>query len=212
MPRTFPTQAISSSDPPVLATRYRLLEAAARCIAARGFDGASVRQIAADVGLTSGAIYRHFPGGKDELYTEILSLVARSIHQFVSTHLHSTGDLSTSIVELCGLCWDFFADHPSFASLIAREGISGGPTSPYFHDNIATMEALKSFLATAREQGAIACASPAHFVFAAGTYCIDFHGASALRDALWAEDERETARTLYLDFVRRLLNPGPAPG
>jgi AcrR family transcriptional regulator len=41
-------------------TRAELLEAAARIFARRGYHGASMQEIAADAGLTTGAIYSNF--------------------------------------------------------------------------------------------------------------------------------------------------------
>jgi AcrR family transcriptional regulator len=51
-------------------TRSELLAAAARVFAARGFEGASVGDIAADAGYTKGALYAHF-GSKGELFLEL---------------------------------------------------------------------------------------------------------------------------------------------
>lgn len=47
-------------------TRADLLDAAARVIAAQGYEGASVGDIAADAGYTKGALYAHF-GSKHEV-------------------------------------------------------------------------------------------------------------------------------------------------
>lgn len=52
-------------------TRARLLEAAARVYARRGFDGATVDEVAADAGMTKGAVYDHF-GSKDSLLMALL--------------------------------------------------------------------------------------------------------------------------------------------
>ena len=49
------------------ATRRELIESATKVFAQRGFDGASLEQIAREAGYTTGAIYFHF-GGKDELF------------------------------------------------------------------------------------------------------------------------------------------------
>jgi len=48
-------------------TRAQLLDAAADIFAKHGFEGASVSQIAGTVGITSGAVYRHFDGKADLL-------------------------------------------------------------------------------------------------------------------------------------------------
>jgi AcrR family transcriptional regulator len=47
-------------------TRERLLEAAARVYARRGFGGATLDEVAAEAGFTKGAVYSHF-GSKENL-------------------------------------------------------------------------------------------------------------------------------------------------
>jgi AcrR family transcriptional regulator len=53
------------------ATRARLLEAAARVYAARGFAGATLDDVAEEAGLTKGAVYGHF-GSKDNLLSALM--------------------------------------------------------------------------------------------------------------------------------------------
>ncbi len=47
-------------------TRARLLDAAAQVYARRGFDGATLDEVAAEAGFTKGAVYSHF-GSKENL-------------------------------------------------------------------------------------------------------------------------------------------------
>lgn len=56
-------------------TRAALLGAAATVFARRGYDGASISEIASDAGLTSGAIYAHF-ASKAELFVATLRAYA----------------------------------------------------------------------------------------------------------------------------------------
>src|SRR5208337_4670545 len=51
--------------------REQILRAAMDCFAARGFRGTTTRDIAARVGITEAALYRHFPS-KEALYTAIV--------------------------------------------------------------------------------------------------------------------------------------------
>jgi AcrR family transcriptional regulator len=52
-------------------TRERLLDAAARVYAQRGFGGATLDQVAADAGFTKGAVYSHF-GSKENLLLALM--------------------------------------------------------------------------------------------------------------------------------------------
>jgi AcrR family transcriptional regulator len=52
-------------------TRARLLQAAARVYARRGFNGATLDEVAAEAGFTKGAVYGHF-GSKENLLLALL--------------------------------------------------------------------------------------------------------------------------------------------
>jgi AcrR family transcriptional regulator len=53
------------------ATRAKLLEAAARVYASRGFAGATLDEVAEEAGFTKGAVYAHF-GSKDNLLVALM--------------------------------------------------------------------------------------------------------------------------------------------
>ena len=56
--------------------RQRLLSAATRLFAARGFEGTSVQEIVSAAGVTKGAMYHYFDS-KDDLLKEIYGRVLR---------------------------------------------------------------------------------------------------------------------------------------
>ena len=64
-------------------TRGDLLAAARAVFERHGFHRASLDQIADEAGYTKGAVYSHFPGGKDELFLAVLD---RHIDERVPTY------------------------------------------------------------------------------------------------------------------------------
>ena len=65
-------------------TRARLLEAAARVYARRGFNGATLDEVAAEAGFTKGAVYGHF-GSKENLLLALMDEhLARQIGEQVA--------------------------------------------------------------------------------------------------------------------------------
>ncbi|MEC9103115.1 MAG: helix-turn-helix domain-containing protein, partial [Pseudomonadota bacterium] len=54
------------------ATRERVLDAAERCFAAKGFEAVSIRQIAAEAEVTLGVVGFH-GGSKEELFMTVFS-------------------------------------------------------------------------------------------------------------------------------------------
>ena len=61
---------MSAIDP--VDARVRVLDAAELLFAVKGFDSVTLRDIASSIGLTHAALYYHFPGGKEELFAEVM--------------------------------------------------------------------------------------------------------------------------------------------
>jgi len=74
-----PSDAAAPSD-----TRSRILAAAARCFARKGFANASVDEVAAEAGATKGAVYWHF-AGKDDLFFALLDIRCAEMDQYLPT-------------------------------------------------------------------------------------------------------------------------------
>lgn len=52
--------------------RGRVLDAAERLYALKGYDGVRLRDIASEAGIDHSSIYFHAPGGKESLYVEVM--------------------------------------------------------------------------------------------------------------------------------------------
>jgi AcrR family transcriptional regulator len=63
-------------------TRTALVDAATEVFAKRGFNGASLDEIAETAGYTRGAIYKHFDGKEDLFYAVMNRLNERSLETF----------------------------------------------------------------------------------------------------------------------------------
>lgn len=66
------------------ARRQAVVEAASACFLAHGYRGASMHQIIAATGLSAGALYHHFPGGKAELVAECVRTGLDSVLEAIS--------------------------------------------------------------------------------------------------------------------------------
>ena len=66
------------SEDNTFATRQRLLKAASRQFAERGFHGASIAKIAGELGLTKQALLYHFKR-KEDLYAEVLKSISERL-------------------------------------------------------------------------------------------------------------------------------------
>ncbi|MFE0256727.1 TetR family transcriptional regulator [Streptomyces sp. NPDC059010] len=62
-------------------TRQRILDAASVLFAERGYSGTSMRDLAQHLGMTSAALYYHFPA-KEELLSALVGPVVEALDQF----------------------------------------------------------------------------------------------------------------------------------
>ncbi|MFB7663080.1 TetR/AcrR family transcriptional regulator [Kitasatospora sp. NPDC056138] len=62
--------------------RRQILDGARRCFLAKGFRTASMQDVAADIGLSTGAVYSYF-AGKDELIAEVAAEAAEQVGRSV---------------------------------------------------------------------------------------------------------------------------------
>jgi AcrR family transcriptional regulator len=113
-----------AASPAELSTRDAILDAAELRFADRGFDGVSVREIAADVGLKNQAsLYYHF-ANKREIYEAVLqrgvdAIIGRLAEGAASA---ATRDAAMVARELDRVL-DYLVDHPHLARLIQRAGL-----------------------------------------------------------------------------------------
>ena len=73
-------------------TRRRLLDAAARVFAKRGYRGASVEEISSEAGYTIGALYSNFSGKEEVLLALLEQRVARIAERIVTAALEARHD------------------------------------------------------------------------------------------------------------------------
>lgn len=98
-------------------TAERCLIAAESRFADMGFAGTGLREIAADIGVTSATIIHHF-GSKEQLYARVLDRLAASLEGYVDEVGETTAEAVVAMFERF-LDWSF--DHQHYAQLLLRE-------------------------------------------------------------------------------------------
>ena len=106
-------------------TAERILDAAESHFAERGYAGATLRDVAAEVGLRTPSLYNHFPS-KESLYAAVLergiSPVLDVLTEVVEARDRSDRDVRQTVERTMGLV----GKHPNLPRLIQHETLSGG--------------------------------------------------------------------------------------
>ena len=107
----------------------RILAAAARVFASRGFEGARVDEIAEQAGINKAMLYYHV-GDKERLYSAVL---VESIDRALSLLRAATSQAASPSAKLQAVLdalAEFGTSNPEFIPIVMREVASGGQTLP----------------------------------------------------------------------------------
>jgi AcrR family transcriptional regulator len=103
-------------------TRGRLLDSAARVFAQRGYERATLEEVASVAGLTKGAVYWHFES-KADLFRALLIEYQRREAEFsakLAERAHVSGDLEGLVHDMLSLELERLREAPEWARLPAE--------------------------------------------------------------------------------------------
>ncbi len=101
-------------------TRARILAAAGRLFAQKGFDGARVDGIAAAAKVNKQRLYHYF-GNKDGLFTAVLERSYRGIREAEARLELDDLPANQAIMQLVEFTWGYYIAHPEFIRLLNSE-------------------------------------------------------------------------------------------
>lgn len=94
---------LQAERPRETSARDLLLDVAERHFAARGYSAVTVKDIAQDLGIRQPSIYYHVPGGKEDLYLEVMIRHMERHREGVEAALAGAGDSLESRLNRVGL-------------------------------------------------------------------------------------------------------------
>ena len=148
MPTASPRTALAKTPPRSRKSseerRSQILREAARCFGTRGFRGTTTRDVAAAVGITEAALYRHFPG-KEAIYAAILD-ARMAVPEVIAALAPAARERDDRRVftELASAIFGAVEADPSFLRLLLYSALEGHEMARPFYET--RMRRLREFL------------------------------------------------------------------
>ncbi len=199
-------------------TRDVILREARACFARQGFEGTSLNDIAAGVGIRRPSLLHYF-ASKEAIYREVLTEALRDWGTRLD-HDRPTGQGGWERVDdVLKVSFDFFVTNPDIVVIVRREALTeeshlgfdlGTALRPYY-------ERAVEFFRREMERGVFRRHDAEHLVLTGyGALLTYFSDRAMLRGLIdvdpYGPDELDRRFAHMRDFIRAALEPASSPG
>jgi AcrR family transcriptional regulator len=206
----------TGSAPPVRSRREEILDEATRLFAERGYEGASMADLAERVGLRKASLFHHF-ASKDVLYAAVLARLVEDVGAAISQSTRLGGSFAEQLDVLSDGITVILGAQPFAARLLIREVMDWGPV---VRDHLAdkmmlVLAASEAFVRAGQEEGSFVQAEPRQLIISmCGLHFMPFAIGELVKLFVGAEPSAlefiEPRREAVKEQVRRLMLAGEA--
>jgi AcrR family transcriptional regulator len=108
-----------------VSTRDQILDEALSCFAQKGYEGTSLNDIAAGVGIRRPSLLHHFPN-KESLYGDVFERLLSEWLERLDAAVNTAASGWEKAELVLRACLDLFADTPDYVRIMRREALDGG--------------------------------------------------------------------------------------
>jgi TetR/AcrR family transcriptional regulator, lmrAB and yxaGH operons repressor len=92
-----------------LLTRTEILEKLLSLFRTHGYEGTSMSMISEFTGLGKASLYHHFPGGKEQMLSDLLNMVQVWFGENIGEPLQKEGSAVEKLEHMCAVLEEFYA-------------------------------------------------------------------------------------------------------
>jgi len=121
-----PQEGSAVGGPAKRLRRDEIVDEATRLFAERGYEGASMADLAERVGLRKASLFHHF-ASKDVLYAAVLERLLGPLSEAIARAVHTEGSFPDRLDALSDALTEVLHGQPFAARLLVREAMDWGP-------------------------------------------------------------------------------------